>query len=338
MMTTEEKRLLDMFRIMDYDSKGTKGWLVRFNYYPSKKWEEMKCHSKLFTWSKYASPDAALEAARKYRDEWTEKHKDELWLRGGGEYNQVLPKNNTSGILGVRRHVRTLPSGTRYAEWQVTVNLANGDPINTKFSIKRWGEIGALMKAVEFRRMHLTELLSSDRFRSDPGIPKLLDYYDDILANLAEMREEAGGRSIVDIAADEEIDATSKYEEISVRIGQQRFRRRVLEHFECRCAVTGSRVLVRASHIKPWRESSDSERLDWRNGLALSPAYDAAFDRGYISFGANREILIVPQSVDDLSLLGVNKTVTLRGVTETHLAFLDWHRKHVYKGGSPNHA
>src|SRR5690606_27310256 len=174
----EDKRALDILRIMEYSSKGTKGWLVRFNYYPSKKRGEMKCHSKLFSWSRYGTPDAALDAARAYRDNWAEKNKHLMWLRGGGEYSQVLPVNNTSGILGVRRGTRTLRSGTRHTEWQATVNLADGRIINSKFSVRRWGEVGALMKAVQFRRDHLRTLLDADRFREDPGVPQLIAYYD----------------------------------------------------------------------------------------------------------------------------------------------------------------
>ena len=49
-----------------------------------------------------------------------------------------------------------------------------------------------------------------------------------------------------------------------------------------RCAVTGLDLplLLRASHIKPWRDSDNRERLDPYNGLLLSPSYDAAFDWG----------------------------------------------------------
>ncbi len=333
-MTPEEKRELDILRIMEYNSKGTKGWLVRFNYYPAKKRGAMKCHSKLFSWSKYESPDAALDAARAYRDAWAEKNKEVLWLRGGGEYSLVLPANNTSGILGVRRGTRLLPSGTRYPEWQTTVNLANGAKINTKFSVNKLGEIEALKKAVEFRRDHIRTLLDSDRFRDDPSIPKLLEYYDDIIANLADLRGADGSRSVIDIAADEHLDATSKYDEISVRIGQQRFRRRVLEYFAYRCAVTGSKLLVRASHVKPWRDSSNAERLDWRNGLALSPTYDAAFDRGYISFAPDGRILASSEHKEELHTLGIVESARLAGLSEGHIIYLDWHRKCVYVGGA----
>lgn len=43
--------------------------------------------------------------------------------------------------------------------------------------------------------------------------------------------------------------------------------------------------MLRASHITPWAEcASDAERLDPENGLLLSALWDAAFDRGLVSF------------------------------------------------------
>jgi hypothetical protein len=55
---------------------------------------------------------------------------------------------------------------------------------------------------------------------------------------------------------------------------------------EVKCRITGvDRVEhLRASHCKPWRDSTDSERLDGENGLLLTPTIDHLFDRGFISF------------------------------------------------------
>lgn len=45
-------------------------------------------------------------------------------------------------------------------------------------------------------------------------------------------------------------------------------------------------ALLRASHIIPWKDcASDRERLDVHNGLLLSALWDAAFDRGLVTFG-----------------------------------------------------
>jgi putative restriction endonuclease len=47
-----------------------------------------------------------------------------------------------------------------------------------------------------------------------------------------------------------------------------------------------------ASHIKPWRESTNEQRLNGENGLLLTPSIDHLFDRGFISFEANGELII----------------------------------------------
>lgn len=47
-----------------------------------------------------------------------------------------------------------------------------------------------------------------------------------------------------------------------------------------------------ASHIKPWKESTDSEKTNPRNGLCLNALHDKAFDKGYITVKPNGQILI----------------------------------------------
>jgi hypothetical protein len=70
-------------------------------------------------------------------------------------------------------------------------------------------------------------------------------------------------------------------------LGQGLFRHRVAE-LEPACRVTGldrQQFLV-ASHIKPWRDCDNHERLSGANGLLLSPHVDKLFDRHRISFAA----------------------------------------------------
>ena len=64
------------------------------------------------------------------------------------------------------------------------------------------------------------------------------------------------------------------------RLGQGLFRHRVAER-EPACRVTGLKrqEFLVASHIKPWRDCDNSERLDGANGLLLSPHVDKLFDR-----------------------------------------------------------
>jgi len=71
------------------------------------------------------------------------------------------------------------------------------------------------------------------------------------------------------------------------RIGQDIFRRSLLEYWQHRCPLTGitEPELLRASHIVPWSEcTGDAQRLDVHNGLLLSALWDAAFDQALVTF------------------------------------------------------
>lgn len=71
------------------------------------------------------------------------------------------------------------------------------------------------------------------------------------------------------------------------RIGQDVFRASLMDYWQRSCPLTGiiDPALLRASHIVPWAEcDSDAERLNVHNGLLLSALWDAAFDRGLVTF------------------------------------------------------
>lgn len=90
---------------------------------------------------------------------------------------------------------------------------------------------------------------------------------------------------------------TTKKRLIDARLGQGRFRADVGDRWDGRCAVTGCAIsaVVRASHIKPWSESTNRERLNPANGIFLAAHIDALFDRGLISFSNNGSMLLSPQ-------------------------------------------
>lgn len=81
---------------------------------------------------------------------------------------------------------------------------------------------------------------------------------------------------------------------IKQRVNQSFFRSAVLASYNCKCCITGlpfSDMLI-ASHIKPWKDSTDSEKTNPRNGLCLNALHDKAFDKGYITVKPNGQILI----------------------------------------------
>jgi putative restriction endonuclease len=87
------------------------------------------------------------------------------------------------------------------------------------------------------------------------------------------------------IESDTSIPETQRLQLTKARIGQGLFRKRVML-LDAHCRVTGvddPRLLI-ASHIKPWRDATNAERISGYNGIMLSPHVDALFDERLITF------------------------------------------------------
>ena len=130
---------------------------------------------------------------------------------------------------------------------------------------------------------------------------------------------------------DRQLEGTEREVLVSARRGQGLFRRRVLNEWNNSCAITGysdERFLL-ASHIKPWRLSTDIERLDRFNGLPLIPNLDKGFDMGLISFDSHGNILI-SNELEVPEVLGVTPALVLRGRSK-HFEYLEYHRNELFR-------
>lgn len=129
---------------------------------------------------------------------------------------------------------------------------------------------------------------------------------------------------------------TEKETLIRARVGQGVFKSNVRLR-ETACRVTGLALpqhLI-ASHIKPWKDSTDSEKIDGSNGLLLSPHVDHLFDRGYISFESNGN-LIVSQQLQHrvLGLWHISVDTNVGDFSERQKKYLQHHRDSVLKVAS----
>ena len=118
------------------------------------------------------------------------------------------------------------------------------------------------------------------------------------------------------------------------RIGQDVFRAALMDYWGERCVITGLAVpeLLRASHIKPWADCTDAERLDVFNGLLLAPNLDAAFDRGLITVADDGAILVSPTLPNEArTALGFDALPPVPGLGERHREYLQWHRTYLFK-------
>lgn len=128
--------------------------------------------------------------------------------------------------------------------------------------------------------------------------------------------------------------STEKETLTKARVGQGEFRGKVLDQWNGRCAVTGSPIqeIVRASHIKPWKDSTNRERLDPMNGLPLIATLDAMFDSGYISFDDQGRMLVSPILNDeDLRTAGITKKKLRSKPSASTAAYLAYHRTEIFR-------
>ncbi|OYW00946.1 MAG: hypothetical protein B7Z58_13435 [Acidiphilium sp. 37-64-53] len=138
---------------------------------------------------------------------------------------------------------------------------------------------------------------------------------------------------VADTLAQAVPDETMRDALVKARIGQGRWRRHLMEHWAGKCAVTSLQVetLLRASHIKPWRDSDNRERLDVFNGFMLAPSYDAAFDSGLISFEDNGSILVSSKlPINQFLAAGISETAKLSTLCDAHREYLAHHRVNVF--------
>ncbi|MGF6978076.1 putative restriction endonuclease [Paraburkholderia sp. JPY465] len=167
-----------------------------------------------------------------------------------------------------------------------------------------------------------------------PIVPKV----DAGAAAQSEAPTESAAQIEADLRAIEEHHAdspTTREALVKARLGQGRYRRELLARWEYRCAVTGCEVpqVVRASHAKPWRHCSDSERLDPDNGLPLVATLDALFDAGLITFDASgrMEISVHIDENQQALLLSDAPRALSKTPSKELAAYLAAHRQHVFK-------
>ncbi len=118
---------------------------------------------------------------------------------------------------------------------------------------------------------------------------------------------------------------------VVLRVGQDIFRDSLVRYWQGSCPLTGitDRALLRASHIKPWKDcQSDEDRLDVYNGLLLSALWDAAFDRGLVTFESDGH----PRFSTHLSKAAAAELRWQAPIhlTDKHRGRLEWHRSEVF--------
>jgi hypothetical protein len=137
------------------------------------------------------------------------------------------------------------------------------------------------------------------------------------------------------IAADTAIRETDKTALVQARRGQGLFRDNV-RSIERACRITHVERMEHliASHVQPWRDSSNEQRLDGENGLLLTPTVDHLFDKGFISFEDSGQLIVAPVA-DQRSLrrMGIEteSRVNVGSFSQGQRRYLDFHRENVLR-------
>lgn len=144
-------------------------------------------------------------------------------------------------------------------------------------------KIDEILRQEDLKRQERT-VYTSKKSLSDfrAGLNKFLAF---VNSDYHKRMEDSILTEIKAVENDNNIKATEKDSIVKSRIGQGIFRNELIEYWHgCAISQCPFTWMLIASHIKPWRDADNQERLDTYNGLLLLPNYDKLFDLGYISF------------------------------------------------------
>ncbi len=158
-----------------------------------------------------------------------------------------------------------------------------------------------------------------------------IDYKSNIIGyQMPEEREQEEN-----IEKDEMISKNKKETIIQARIGQGKYREKLLEECPyCPFTLVNDERLLIASHIKPWSKADNKEKIDPKNGLMLTPTYDKLFDRGFITFDDDKKLIVSPWlSPMNQKRLGIHTglVVSKLPLDEKRKEYLKYHREYVFK-------
>lgn len=196
------------------------------------------------------------------------------------------------------------------------------------------------------RREHIEEGVLPDFLGSEFAVSEMLGQEEISDTEI----EQAVAARVPTLALDSglEVPATEMLLVAVARVGQHVFARDVLTNCGHRCVFCGlspgkqlqGKGLLRASHIKPWRDCTDRERLDVRNGLSACPDHDVAFDGGLVHLGDDLAIrasqALRDRVAEDARMRHAfgrphlaERLLMPPGAQDPAPAFIAWHRERI---------
>ncbi|MEW4206243.1 MULTISPECIES: HNH endonuclease [Bacillus cereus group] len=181
------------------------------------------------------------------------------------------------------------------------------------------GNQGYLYPCNEELALKLMELIS------DLNVYKINDEQLELAVDPVRRTE---NNTLIPLIAETESETKAK-----IRIGQQKFRAELMELWNGKCALCGIDLpeLLRASHSKPWKDSTSMERLDPYNGVLLCCNHDALYDKGFITFDGQGQVHISPLIVEaDYLMFGLIPKVKI-AIYPENKTYYKWHKRNIFK-------
>lgn len=132
---------------------------------------------------------------------------------------------------------------------------------------------------------------------------------------------------LVNLIAETELAAKLKIQQ-----GKKRLREQMLPLWSHQCALCGVDldILLEATPSKPWKDSTDKERIDPFNGVLLCRNHAALYKRGLITFDGKGSLIVSNRiAEEERSFNGVDKKKKISMKRENR-PYFRWHKKHYF--------
>jgi putative restriction endonuclease len=278
---------------------------------------------------RYQFPSQYLSRASQFLGDWIIYYEPRRGPTGRGYYaiarvERIIPDPSASGMY------LALIAPDSYLPFERPVPFSDADGVVERGVLNEAGKVSGRAQAA-------VRPISIEDFNRilDRGIPE-----EDPVLPRADPAALAG--SVMEEHSPFMFDTErERVEYYSSRIVRDRvFRRIVLDAYDCRCAITGLKLIngggraeVQAAHIKPV-EANGPDIIT--NGIALSGTAHWMFDRGLISLSDDLEVLVSRQVNDIESVWKLvnpakQATVPTSPAQRPHPLYLAWHRQQCFK-------
>ncbi|MBN1051609.1 hypothetical protein DV092_06005 [Clostridium botulinum] len=119
---------------------------------------------------------------------------------------------------------------------------------------------------------------------------------------------------------------------VKVRTSQKKFRDELIDKYGC-CQICGidEPNLLKASHSKPFSVCNNEESVDVYDGLLLCDKHDGVYDKGYITFDDQGNIIVSDKlSKENIKRLNLTYDIKIE-LEQEHIKYIKYHRNNIFK-------